>query len=84
VSITEIGRAITNLWASIWDERVIQYVTKQGLPYAHPAMAVVFQPMLDALVAGVAYSIHPLTGRANQVLVNAVHAAWPPLLSTGW
>ena len=35
-------------------------------------MAIVIQPMLEALVAGVVYSIHPLTGRATQVVINAV------------
>jgi pyruvate,water dikinase len=35
-------------------------------------MAVVIQPLLEARAAGVAYSIHPLTGRATQVAINAV------------
>jgi pyruvate,water dikinase len=35
-------------------------------------MAVVIQPMIDAQSAGVAYSIHPVTGRTNQVTINAV------------
>ena len=37
-----------------------------------PAMAVVIQPLLEAQVSGVAYSVHPLTGRATQVMINAV------------
>ena len=35
-------------------------------------MAVVIQPLLEAQAAGVAYSVHPLTGRATQVMINAV------------
>ena len=35
-------------------------------------MAVVIQPLLEAQAAGVAYSVHPLTGRATQVVINAV------------
>ncbi|HSB43428.1 MAG TPA: PEP/pyruvate-binding domain-containing protein, partial [Nitrospira sp.] len=27
---TEIGRVIKELWASIWDERVVEYMTKAG------------------------------------------------------
>ena len=37
-----------------------------------PAMAVVIQPLLEAQAAGVVYSVHPLTGRATQVMINAV------------
>lgn len=68
----EIGDAVKDLWLSIWDDRVLNYHATSGLSGAPPAMAVVIQPMLDAHAAGVAYSIHPLTGRSSQVLINAV------------
>ncbi|NOT96746.1 MAG: hypothetical protein HOP00_10615, partial [Nitrospira sp.] len=68
----EIGSAVKDLWLSIWDDRVLNYHERSGLSGAPPAMAVVIQPMLDACSAGVAYSIHPLTGRATQVAINAV------------
>ncbi len=35
-------------------------------------MAVVIQPVIKALAAGVTYSIHPVTGRTDQVTINAV------------
>ena len=68
----EIGSAVKDLWLSIWDDRVLNYHERSGLSGAPPAMAVVIQPMLDACAAGVAYSIHPLTGRTTQVAINAV------------
>src|SRR5574341_337722 len=72
VPLSEIESAIKDLWASVWDERVVQYHLQSGQAATPPAMAVVIQRMLDAQVAGVAYSVHPLTGRANAVMVNAV------------
>ena len=72
VPLSEMERAIKDLWTSIWDDRVVQYHQQSGLTKTAPAMAVVIQPMLDGQVAGVAYSVHPLTGRADTVLVNAV------------
>jgi phosphohistidine swiveling domain-containing protein len=72
VSPGEIGSAVKGLWLSIWDDRVLNYHERSGLSGAPPAMAVVVQLMLDARAAGVAYSIHPLTGRATQVAINAV------------
>src|SRR5574340_605530 len=68
----EVLRAIRDCWISLWDEQVFRYLLRFGTEQACPAMAVVIQPMLDAKVAGVAYSIHPVTGRATQVAINAV------------
>ncbi|HKQ34057.1 MAG TPA: PEP/pyruvate-binding domain-containing protein [Nitrospiraceae bacterium] len=72
IPLEEIGAAVKDLWLSIWDERVLNYHVTSGLSGAPPAMAVVIQPLLEAQAAGVAYSVHPLTGRATQVMVNAV------------
>ena len=80
VPLSRMEWAIKDLWASVWDERVIQYHQQSGLSEAPPAMAIVIQPMLDAQVAGVAYSVHPLTGRADTVLVNAVPGLAVPLV----
>jgi pyruvate,water dikinase len=72
VLLEEIGSAVKDLWLSIWDERVLNYHATSGLNEVPPAMAVVIQPLLEASAAGVAYSVHPITGRATQVMVNAV------------
>ena len=72
VSLEEIGSAVKDLWLSIWDERVLNYHATSGLSETPPAMAIVIQPLLEASAAGVAYSVHPLTGRVIQVMVNAV------------
>lgn len=72
IPLEEMGLAVKDLWLSIWDERVLNYHATSGLTGTPPAMAVVIQPLLEALAAGVAYSIHPLTGRATQVVINAV------------
>jgi len=72
ISLEEIGSALKDLWISIWDERVLNYHAAAGLNGTPPAMAVVIQPLLEALAAGVAYSVHPLTARETQVMINAV------------
>lgn len=71
VGLSEIDTALKDVWASVWEEGVVNYAAHQNhrIP---PRMAVVIQPMVDAQSAGVAYSIHPVTGRSNQVTVNAV------------
>jgi len=72
IPLEEIGSAVKDLWLSIWDQRVLNYHAASGLSGAPPAMAVVIQPLLEAQAAGVAYSVHPLTGRTTQVMINAV------------
>lgn len=71
VVLPEIDAAVKDLWASLWEDRVVSYTVRQSYKTA-PRMAVVIQPMVDAQSAGVAYSIHPVTGRSNQVTINAV------------
>jgi phosphohistidine swiveling domain-containing protein len=71
VALSDIEAALKDLWASLWEERVVSYMARQRCQTV-PRMAVVIQPMVDARAAGVAYSIHPVTGRSNQVTVNAV------------
>ncbi len=77
----EILPAIRDCWMSLWDEQVLQYVLRTRADLPDPAMAVVVQPMLDAKAAGVAYSIHPVTGRSSQVTINAVPGLAAPLVS---
>ena len=72
IPLEEMGLAVKDLWLSVWDERVLNYHATLGLSGTAPAMAVVIQPLLEARAAGVAYSIHPFTGRATQVAINAV------------
>jgi rifampicin phosphotransferase len=71
VALSEIETLLKDLWASLWEDRVVSYMAQQNRPTA-PRMAVVIQQMVDAQTAGVAYSIHPVTGRGNQVSINAV------------
>ena len=58
-----IGRGIAAVWISVWDARVIEYMMKSGTAEAPPTMAVIIQPMLDVALAGVAYSVDPVTGQ---------------------
>lgn len=80
VASGEIGQAIKDVWASGWNERVLDYISTRGLAGAPPGMAVVIQPMVEAQVSGVAYSIHPVTGRDNQVMINAIRGLGTPLV----
>ena len=79
LTLAEIESAIKDLWASLWEMRVVSYLAK-GCPSSTPRMAVVIQPMIHAQAAGVAYSIHPVTRRRSQVMINAVPGLAAPLV----
>jgi rifampicin phosphotransferase len=79
LSLLEIETAIKDLWTSLWEERVIDYMARQN-HQAPPRMAVLLQSMVAAKAAGVGYSIHPVTGRRNQVMINAIPGLAAPLV----
>ncbi|MBA2486924.1 MAG: PEP/pyruvate-binding domain-containing protein, partial [Nitrospira sp.] len=68
----EVLPAIRECWISLWDAHLVHWLLRFGGDMVCPAMAVIIQPMLNAQVAGVAFSIHPVTGRTTQVVINAV------------
>ncbi|ALA56850.1 PEP/pyruvate-binding domain-containing protein [Nitrospira moscoviensis] len=75
-----IEAAVTDLWASLWEDAVVRYLLQRSAAPAAPSMAVVVQPTMEARVSGVCYSIHPVTGRSNRVAVNAVPGLAEPLV----
>ena len=79
VALSDMEAALKDLWVSLWEERVVSYQARQS-NHTAPRMAVVIQPMVEAQSAGVAYSIHPVTGRSNQVTINAVPGLAAPLV----
>ena len=76
----ELARGIIEVWASLWEERVLEHTAKSGTGDLPPSMAVVIQPLLDPTIAGVAYSIDPVTGRESHVTINAIRGLGQPLV----
>ena len=77
----DVPGAITACWASLWTAAALAYWTRTASSPAAPSMAVILQPLLNASAAGVAYSRHPVTGRADQIVLNAVFGLGEPLVS---
>jgi rifampicin phosphotransferase len=76
-----IATAILDCWASQWTAVAFTYRERVPRPHLAPAMAVILQPLLAPRTAGVAYSRHPISGRADQVMINAVFGLAEPLVS---
>jgi phosphohistidine swiveling domain-containing protein len=81
VSRGSIESAILDCWASQWTAVAFRYRERVPKSRSAPAMAVILQPLLAPRAAGVAYSRHPISGRADQVMINAVFGLAEPLVS---
>ncbi|MFY9821531.1 MAG: PEP/pyruvate-binding domain-containing protein [Thermoanaerobaculia bacterium] len=71
VGADEILAKVKRCWMSLWEERAIAYRARLGFDHAAAAMAVVVQEMVQADVAGVAFSIDPVSGALDRAVVNA-------------
>ena len=60
-------------WAGLWSERALAYTREQGLDPFQADMGVVVQRQGQAEAAGVLFTLNPLTGREEEMMVEA---AW--------
>jgi pyruvate,water dikinase len=60
-------------WAGLWSERALAYMREQGLDPFQADMGVVVQRQGRAQTAGVLFTLNPLTGREEEMVVEA---AW--------
>ncbi len=76
LNVTGIDAVLDRLlrcWASLWEDRAVRYRHERGFGQLDAEMAVVVQRMVASDVAGVAFSLDPITGALDRVFVNA---AW--------
>jgi rifampicin phosphotransferase len=71
VADAEVEAAVKRCWASLWSERAMEYRLMRNLPLHGEAMAVVVQALVPARAAAVVFTRHPVTGRTDQVFVEA-------------
>ena len=66
-----LGEAIAAVWDSAWTPAATAYRQRLGIDTDDRAMAVVIMPLLSAVAAGVAFTADPVSGRDDQVVINA-------------
>jgi len=64
--------AIRHCWASLWTESALSYMQRVRGHGDDPAMAVVVQAMVDAACSGVAFTLDPVSGDRDVILVEVV------------
>ena len=73
--------AVRRCFASLWEDRAVRYRHEHGFDAGAAAMAVVIQRMVRSEVAGVAFSMNPVTGALEQVVVNAAYGLGETVVS---
>jgi pyruvate,water dikinase len=63
--------AVHRCWASLWTERAVVYRVRNRIDHAETRLAVVVQRMVDAAVAGVMFTVNPVTGRRGETVIDA-------------
>lgn len=63
--------AITRCWASALSEAAIKYRLKHGMSIQSIQIALLIQPMLTPQIAGVGFTINPLNGEPNEIIIEA-------------
>jgi pyruvate,water dikinase len=67
----QILERVKDCFLSLWHDRAIAYRHQQGFAHGAAAMAVVVQEMVQSEVAGVGFSINPISGDLNEMIVDA-------------
>ena len=67
----DILDAVRACFASAFDARVFTYKAARGMALTSPRMAVVVQAQLDSQVAGVAFSLNPLSNDYDEAVIDA-------------
>lgn len=69
----KVLEAIKKCWASLWTARAIAYRLKNNIDQNNIALAVVVQNLALADAAGIMFTVNPINGKRDELLINA---AW--------
>ncbi|MEM1128397.1 MAG: PEP/pyruvate-binding domain-containing protein [Bacteroidota bacterium] len=67
----QLDEAVRACFASSLDVRVLLYKHERGFDVGAPRLSVIVQRQLDSQIAGVGFSLNPLTNDYDEVVINA-------------
>ena len=80
VGLDAIERAIVRCWISAFNDRVVAYRAQRG-ESGVPALAILIQPLINADIAGVAFTANPITRNRDETMVSAIRGLGERLVS---
>ena len=77
----KVPEAIRSCWASVTSPQAPAYRRAQNLRAENPKTAVLIQIMIDSVVSGVAFTTNPITGNADELVINSIFGLGEALVS---
>jgi pyruvate,water dikinase len=71
VAAADVPLMVKRCWASYWNERAMAYRDDAGINHLEHGIAVVIQRMVDARSSGILFTVDPVRGRGDRVLVES-------------
>jgi phosphohistidine swiveling domain-containing protein len=71
VTHTGVADAIRECWASVVSPQALSYRHTQGLPTRDIQAGVLVQEMIQPITSGVAFTMNPVTGVRDEIVINA-------------
>lgn len=71
ISSAGLVDSVQKCWSSLFTPRAIFYREKQGFEHDAVSIAVVVQKMVDSEKAGVVFTVNPMSGDTNQLIIEA-------------
>lgn len=62
---------VRHCWASLWSPEAVAYRSTHGIPHASTFMAVVVQEMIASDVSGVAFTVNPVSGDGDEIVIES-------------
>jgi len=76
-----VKKHIIKCWSSLFAARAIDYREKKGFPHDKAYVSVGIQKMVNARVAGVAFTLNPITGDPTKLAISATWGLGEALVS---
>lgn len=77
-----VFEAVRSCWKSLHSERAIAYRRDRGIPEASVAMGVVVQRMVEAEAAGVLFTLNPVTGATDELVIEGARGLGDQVVSS--
>lgn len=76
-----VVKAVQGCWASLFEPRAIFYRAEQGYDHLKVGIAVPVQRMIQSEAAGVLFTIEPLSGDRDKILIEAIFGLGESIVS---
>ena len=72
VGVDEVIESVKKAWASLWTARALSYRDSLNIDHETAYMAVIVQKMVNSRSSGVLFTIHPVTGDEDKIVIEAI------------